>query len=158
MCLSTLKTCTINLEVERCARGIFTSLSRHSFIPSIPRTCRIGKLSTQVPVEILNDAYSRYGVFQYLPALTTLAPYLHYLALHLARKECSGAFPGHEYIGSSYDTLLHGIRSASIQTLIIDTCDVEPSSVRQCAEDFLDTISPITSLSGFSNLCCIVAL
>jgi hypothetical protein len=158
MCLSTLKTCTINLEVERCAHGIFT-FPESGLSPSTfnTRPCHIEKLSVQVSIKILYDAYSRDGIFEYLPTLTALAPHLQNLALYVARKERSGDYPGNKYIRSSYNTLLHDMHSTSIQTLIIDTCDVKPGSIRQCAENFFETISPITSLNGYPNLRRIVA-
>jgi hypothetical protein len=43
----------------------------------------------------------------------------------------STTYPGADYVGSSYDTLLQGISSDTIEILIIDICDVGPASVRQ---------------------------
>jgi hypothetical protein len=95
MCLSTLKMCTINLDVELCACGIFP-IPESALIPPTfnTRTCHIEKLSAQVPIEILYGCYSRDSIFEYLLTLTAFAPHLQNLALHVARKERSGALPG----------------------------------------------------------------
>jgi hypothetical protein len=158
MCLSTLKTCIINLEVDRCARGDRTLLDGTIKPMSISRVCPIEKLSVHVPLEILYHAYSRHGLFQYLPTITALMPYLRYLALHLTRNnQANGMYPRSEDLCASYDSLLEGMHSSSIETLVIDTCDVDPASVRDPREDFFECIAPITSLAGFPSVRRIVA-
>lgn len=155
MCMSSLKTCHINVEVVTCASLNF-AIPSSAIIPN-QNGCRIEKLSAQVPVEFLYNAFPKDGVFQYLPTVIHLAPRLLYLALHLTRKEGSGTHPGDERDKTSYDTLLEGMQSDSLETLIIDTCEVEPASVRQPRVDFFESISHLTSLHSFPNLRRIVA-
>jgi hypothetical protein len=155
MCMSSLKTCHINVEVVTCASLNF-AIPSSAVIPN-QNGCRIEKLSAQVPIEFLYDAFLRDGVFQYLPAVIHLAPRLLYLALHLTRNEGSGTHPGDEHDESGYDTLLQDMQSDSLETLIIDTCDVEPASVRQPRADFFESISHLTSLHSFPNLRRVVA-
>jgi hypothetical protein len=58
---------------------------------------------------------------------------------------------------SSYGALLRSICSSSLDTLIIDTYDINRAAVCQCRNDFLEAIYPLSSLDGLLNLHRIVA-
>jgi hypothetical protein len=157
MCLSNMRTCTIGVEVKRCARFDFT-VPESAKIPQADtaRLCHIRTLVAQVPIEFLDNGIPDDRIFGYLPALVHLAPDLKHLALQLTRKEGMGRCPGNE-VERSYNTLVRHIHSTSLESLLIDTCDIESSAVRQCPEDFFEIIRPITSLNGIPNLRRIVA-
>jgi hypothetical protein len=116
--------------------------------------CRIEKLIAQVPVERLNVSPKLDGAFEYLPKLTSHAPYLQHLALQVTRKDGSICLRD---AGCSYNALTGDIVSPSVKTLIIDTADIDHAVVRKCPNDNFENISPLTSLQGFSNRCHIVA-
>jgi hypothetical protein len=156
MCLTNLRACTINVEVERCAYSNF-SVPYSAVIPSCHAgLSRIERLVAQIPIEFLNIAVKTGDIFEYLPTLVQNAPHLRSLALQLTRKEGRGACPD-DGILRSYDALLRDVCSQSLETLIIDTCDIEHAAVRQCPNDFFETIYPIISLQGLRNLHRIVA-
>jgi hypothetical protein len=157
MCLSNLQACTINVEVKRCARFDF-AVPESARIPSFDaiRSCNVQKLIAQVPIEFLDDGIANNSIFAYLPTLVSLAPELKHLALQLTRKEGTGRCPGND-VHRSYDMLLRNLHSICLETLVIDTCDVEAGAVRQCQGDFFETIHPITSLDSFPRLRRIVA-
>jgi hypothetical protein len=155
MCLATLRACTINMEVERCAHSNF-AIPVSAGIPSYyPPSTHIEKLIAQVPIEFLDVALTTEDIFSYLPTFVNLSPNLRSLALRLTRKD-GNPCPTNQ-VGRSYDALLRDITSPSLSTLIIDTADIEHAAVRQCSNDFFENIYPISSLTGFPHLRRIVA-
>ncbi|KAH7409829.1 hypothetical protein DE146DRAFT_674681 [Phaeosphaeria sp. MPI-PUGE-AT-0046c] len=152
MCLSNLKACTINIEVERCSHFNFAvpaSAAVHD------ATCHIERLVAQVSIESLHSSWPGRDISQYLPTVIDKTPSLRHLSLQLSRtvrhRSCK------INTGRAYDFVLCGITSRLVETFISDTCDVEPSAVRHCHEDFFVDILPLRSLDGFPKLHRIVA-
>lgn len=155
MCLSNLKVCTINVEVERCSHANFTIPASATIHDTDVGTCRVEKLIAQMPIEALQSSWPDRFICRYLPIVVNKTPNLRHLAQHLTRTAMHRACAVD--VGYAYDFLLSGISSNSLETLIIDTCDIESAAVRHFPEDFFENISPLTSLHGFPNLRRIVA-
>jgi hypothetical protein len=154
MCLPNQRSCTINVEVDRCAHSNF-AIPSSAMIPSPSDTfCRIKKPVAQVPIDFFDNFPKNVGVFEYLPKLISHAPYLRYLALQVTRKVGSSCLRDG---GRSYDALIRDITSPFIEALIIDTADVDHAAVRTCPHDFFEYIAPLTSLAGFPCLRRVVA-
>jgi hypothetical protein len=100
--------------------------------------CRIEKLIAQVPVERLNVSPKLDGAFEYLPKLTSYAPYIRHLGLQVTLIDRS---PCLRDTGRSYNALTGDIVSPSVKTLIIYTAGIDHPAVRKCLNDFFVNIS-----------------
>lgn len=155
MCLSNLKVCTINVDVETRSLLDFAAPGYATIHDTDDEICHIEKLIGQMPIEALNDSWSDYPISKYLPTVVDRMPNLRHLALQLARTATYRQRTSE--VERAYDFLLSYISSKSVEALLIDICDIELGAVRHCHDDFFENILPLTSLDGFPNLRRIVA-
>jgi hypothetical protein len=117
--------------------------------------CHIEKLVAQIPIEALHETWPEYPIYKYLPAIVDRTPNRRHLALQLTRTimhpQCAID------VGCARDFLISGISSRSVETVMIDTCNVEPGAVRHYHKDFFENILPLTSFDDLPNLRRIVA-